>query len=144
MFFLPFRRMNSEKRCASYLYTFHAPKERIPSAASFFFIRTDRPVIFKGKINEDTNAYIEAGRRGELFLTETHIGLNQKTTQTNSGGLTEIYQDLGTYRKSFYTVMIAPSCVQVRVMGRKYMRAHHHVNWRKAVPMIVSDKWRKE
>ena len=29
-------------------------------------------------------------------------------------------------------------------MGRKYMRAHHHVNWRKAVPMIVSDKWRKE
>lgn len=82
-------------------------------------------------------------RRGELFFTEAHVGLNQKTTQTNEGGMSDVYQDLGTYRKSFYTVMIAPSCTQVRVMGRRYMRAHHHVNWRKAVPVIISGKWAK-
>lgn len=119
-------------------------KRMLRKAMNSFVIRSDRPVNFIGRINEDVNTYVGRGRCGELFLTEAHIGLNQKTTQTNEGGMTDVYQNLGTYRKSFYTVMIAPSCVQVRVMGRRYMRAHHHVNWRKAVPMIVSDKWRKE
>ena len=33
--------------------------------------------------------------------------LLQKETQSNSGGLTDIYLELGTYVKSFYSVIAA-------------------------------------
>ena len=45
------------------------------------------------------------------------MALNQKQTQKNKGGMTDIYMSQGTYVKSFYTVMMMPSSVKVGVMG---------------------------
>ena len=108
-----------------------------------FFFSVDRPVKFLGRINEDVNLYVEDGRRGSLFVTIPRLRLWQHQTQTNEGGLTDIYLDLGTYVKSFYTIICAPSCVKIITMGTLHRRIHHMVQWGAAVPKIVSEKYRK-
>jgi hypothetical protein len=113
-------------------------------AMNSFFCCTERRFRFTGRINEDVNAYVLEGSRGKVFFTLNHIQLCQSQTQKNSGGLTEIYLDLGTYVKSFYTIICSPSCVSIDLMGEKYKRLHHDVSWNNAVPLIISDKHRKE
>ena len=119
-------------------------KERVKrKAMNTFFCKTNRLFTFDGRINEDVNAYINYGKIGGLFLTFCDVSIKQKHTQQNSGGLTDIYNDLGTYVKSFYTILNNPSCVKINVMGDKYLRIHHRVNWNNAVPKIISDKYKK-
>ena len=76
-------------------------------AMNSFICSVDRPFQFVGRINEDVNTYVLLGSRGGVFLSILQIGLDQLETQSNSGGMTELYLDAGTYVKSFYTVMYA-------------------------------------
>jgi hypothetical protein len=112
-------------------------------AMNSFFFRTDYPVEFYGRINEDVNAYVVQGARGHLFFTIMNLQLNQVQTQKQAGGLTEIYLDSGTYIKSFFSVMMAPSCVSIRTMGRTDRRFHHSIKWDNAIPKIISGKYKK-
>mgnify|MGYP007089737897 CR=1 FL=1 len=112
-------------------------------AMNSMFFRVDRPTTFLGRINEDVNAYVVHGARGDIFLTVMGLQLNQVQTQKSSGGMTELYLDNGTFVKSFYSVVLAPSCVSIRTMGRTDRRYHHSVKWSNAVPKILSDKYRK-
>lgn len=113
-------------------------------AMNSFFCRTDRPFKFLGLINEDTNAYCLLGSQGKLFFTVTYLDLQQLDTQSNAGGLTDIYLEDGTYLKSFYSVMCMPSAVIVRPMNSTHSRLHHQVKWKSCVPQIISDKWKKK
>jgi len=108
-----------------------------------FICRTDRPFQFVGRINEDVNTYTEAQRRGSLFLTLMQPMIVQKQTQANSGGMTDLYLDSGTYVKSFYSVMYCPSAVVIRDMGPSHRRLHHRVIWKNAAPMILHERHRK-
>lgn len=63
-----------------------------------------------GRINEDVNTYTNLGRCGELFMTIGAVQLGQKQTQKNSGGMTELYLDSGTYVK----VLLRHVCAVVR------------------------------
>jgi hypothetical protein len=108
-----------------------------------FFCSTDRKFKFVGRINEDVNTYTWFQSKGNLFLTAPVVSLTQKQTQSNSGGMTDIYLDNGTYVKSFYSVIFSPSCVKVSLMGDKHIRIHHMVSWRNAVPEIISEKYKK-
>jgi hypothetical protein len=119
----------------------HRPLMR--KAMNSFIFKTDNPVTFIGRINEDVNTYVVGGMRGKLYLTTTAVMLTQQQTQKNKGGLTEIYLATGTYMKSMYTVMMCPSCVTVRQMGPSNPRLHHSVRWDNAVPKILSDRYRK-
>jgi hypothetical protein len=112
-------------------------------AMNAFFMNTAKPFKFMGRINEDVNAYVGHGNVGKLFITVPRIRLEQVTTQANAGGLTDIYLDLGTYVKSFYSIMYAPSCVKIAQMGVKNKRLHHMVKWKHAVPEIVSESMKK-
>ena len=113
-------------------------------AMNAFFMNTNKPFKFMGRINEDVNAYVALGNVGKLFITVPRIRLEQGTTQANAGGLTDIYLDLGTYVKSFYSVMYAPSCIKITEMGVTNKRLHHRVKWKHAVPEIVSERIKKE
>lgn len=115
----------------------------VRKAMNTMLIDTRRPVEFIGRINEDVCAYVVHGSRGRLFFTATRVSIEQKPTQSNPGGLTDVYLDSGTYVKSFYTVMMAPSCVKVAMMGEASKRYHHEVSWDDAVPKILSDRHRK-
>lgn len=109
-----------------------------------FIFRTDNPIKFLGRVNEDVNTYTVLGSRGNLFFTTSSVQLDQTPTQHQAGGMTETYLDNGTYMKSFYTVMMAPSCTTVRMMGQTNLRLHHRIRWDHAVPKIISDKHRKQ
>ena len=109
-----------------------------------FFLKTEKRFDFMGTINEDTTAYVLHGMRGRLFLTFAGMRVGQAETQSNAGGLTDIYLQLGTYVKSFYTVIANPSCCKVRMMGAANRRLHHSVTWDNAVPQIVSESLRKK
>lgn len=112
-------------------------------AMNTFFCRTDKPFTFVGRINEDVNTYTTLGMKGELILSITDASIVQKQTQSNTGGMTDAYLDMGTYLKSFFTVMYCPSCVKVGAMGDKHMRIRHHIDWRRCVPKILNERHRK-
>jgi len=111
-------------------------------AMNTFFCSTRRPFQFFGRINEDVNTYVTLGNRGGLFLTFFNVAINQETTQQSAGGMTELYLDAGTYIKTFYTVMYAPSCVKVYQVGHLHPRIHHKIKWEDAVPRIISERHR--
>lgn len=112
-------------------------------AMNSFICDTTRPFLFRGRVNEDVNTYVSLGNVGKIFWTYMPVQLNQLQTQSNTGGMTDLYLDSGTYLKSFYTVMAAPSCTKIRTMGRTDRRLHHSINWRHAVPLIISEKFCK-
>lgn len=112
-------------------------------AMNSFLCSTDRPLQFIGRMNEDVTTYVNLGNKGNLFLTVPNVAIHQRQTQSDSGGLSEMYLDYGTYVKSFFTVMYNPSCVKVGEMGEKHKRLHHKVKWRNAVPCIISEQYRK-
>lgn len=113
-------------------------------AMNTFFCKTERPFKFVGRINEDVNTYVLYGGRGNLFLTIRDVMIHQLETQTNKGGMTDVYLDSGTYLKSFYSVMMCPSCVKISRMGNTNKRIHHSINWNYAVPKILSESYQKK
>jgi len=112
-------------------------------AMNSFFCDTQRRFQFDGRINEDVNTYTTKQRAGLLFLTVLGFSLEQKTTQSNSGGMTDLYLDRGTHVKTFYSVMMAPSCVKEYAMGVNHKRIHHRVSWNAAAPVIIREIHRK-
>lgn len=114
-----------------------------------FFCRTDRPFSFYGSINEDVNCYVLNGSRGDIYFSYGSAFVNQATTQKNSGGLTDIYLDLGTYVKSFYSVIVMPSAVKISTIGGcgggvRHLRIHHNISWNHCVPKIISEDLKKK
>lgn len=108
-----------------------------------FLCRTDRPFKFYGRMNDDVNMFVVNGNRGHLFITVPRLRLWQAETQKSDGGLTEMYLESGTYIKSFYSVLYAPSCIKISPMGRKHQRLHHQVKWKNAVPCILKEDYKK-
>lgn len=113
-------------------------------AMNSFFCVTDRPFKFYGTMNDDVNMYVVNGARGDIYLTFYPFMLHQAQTQANAEGLTEIYQKYGTYTKSFYSIMCAPSAVVIKQMGEKNQRLHHRVEWPKAAPYIIPEEFKKK
>lgn len=118
----------------------HAPRKAMNS----FFCRTDNPINWVARMNDDVTTYVVNGIRGEIFLTTNQVSLDQGKTQHNSGGLTDMYLAFGTYAKSFYSVMYHPAAVTVKLLNsRSNPRLHHQVYWRSTTPMIVRETVRK-
>ena len=108
-----------------------------------FFCDTKKPFNFYGRINEDATMYCLNGSRGDIYLSIPFVQLKQMQTQKQSGGLTEQYLDVGTYVKSFYTVMACPSFVKCSDMGISGIRIHHKINKNHAFPKIIEEKYKK-
>ena len=112
-------------------------------AMNCFFCKTDRPFQCFGRFNDDVNSYIHNGKTGMLFFTIRDIVMDQPQTQLNKGGITDAYKYYGTYVKSFYSVMLCPSCIKVYTMGQSHHRLHHIIQWDNAVPKIISGGYKK-
>jgi hypothetical protein len=108
-----------------------------------FFCSVRRQFPFSGRVNEDVNTYTAQQRRGHLFLTAPFVSLDQPLTQSGAGGMTGLYLDQGTYIKSFYSVMYAPSGVRIGMMGQLHRRLHHMVTWDSVAPRIIREAHRK-
>lgn len=113
-------------------------------AMNTFFCKTARRFNFIGRINEDVNTYTTLAMRGALLFTTAKVMINQGTTQANTGGMTDVYLDSGTYVKSFFTIITAPSCTRISTMGNKFRRIHHKILWNNCCPKIINQKYKKE
>lgn len=113
---------------------------RCRKAMNSFFCSTRRRFWFVGRLNEDVNTYCTHGSKGVLFLTIALIAIEQMQPEQQSGGMTDAYQSSGSYIKSFYTVMMCPSFVTVQGMNTKHARLHHRIDWKRAVPVILSEE----
>ena len=116
---------------------------RFRKAMNVFACAIDRPNRWYGRLNDDVNSYIVNGMRGALYITIRDIAMVQELTQIQGEGMTDIYKELGTYAKSFYSVMMCPSSVKVSTIGRVNMRVHHTIDWRHQVPMLISSRYKK-
>lgn len=112
-------------------------------AMNTFFCSIDRPFKFLGRINEDVNTYTKQGNKGDIFFSIPLISISQKQTQSNKGGMTDVYLDGGTYLKSFYSIIFMPSSVVISLMGTSTKRLHHKINWNKTAPKILHEKYKK-
>lgn len=113
---------------------------------NFFVFNVGSPFRFMAKLNDDVTSYVVNGLRGMFCATVMQASLDQGQTQANPGGLTEIYLETGTYVKSFYSVMYAPSCVKFGAMGDPRSgnyRFHHEIDWPRTVPCILREEHRK-
>ncbi len=120
-------------------------------AMGTFITRVDDPIYFTGTMNDDTNAYTTLASKGKLMLTTGFIAVNTKPTQKHSGGNTDIYESMGTYVKSFYSIIGHPSGVKVAALfntsARKAVgpktndnfRVHHRVTWKNVAPQILRE-----
>lgn len=111
-----------------------------------FICSTEKQFNFFGRINEDVNTYTTLSRRGEIFFTVFQAQLNQLATQSNKGGMTDIYLDGGTYIKSFYSVMYCPSAVKIGELSdprSPNSRLHHAINWHNVAPKILHERHRR-
>lgn len=111
---------------------------------NFWVCRTDRAFPFCGRMNEDVSAAVYHGSQGQLFFTFMQAQLFQAPTQAASGGMTETYQDNGTYQKSFYSVIQHPSSVTVSELHTTHKRFHHSIQWNFTVPKVVPESCRKK
>lgn len=109
-------------------------------AMNSFICSTNKRLEFYGKINEDVNTYTLLNIKGELLFTINLVSLKQKRTQKQKGGMSELYLDEGTYIKSFYTIMYSPSCTKISLLGYKYKRIHHKINWDNCAVKILNEK----
>lgn len=104
---------------------------------------TQKPLRFCGHLNEDASCYIVEGLRGKLFMTLYNISISQVPTQKAAGGMSDSYNAAGTYVKTFYSIIQAPSCVRIRMIGNTNPRIHHEVQWNNACPKIIREEWSK-
>lgn len=119
-------------------------------AMNSWMIDTERPFDFAGTMNDDVNAYTTLSNRGMLFLTTGYIAINQKQTQSNASGNTDMYKQFGTYTKSFYSVMGHPSGVKIGTIqnlgdrvNTAAFRVHHTVDWKSVAPKILKESTKK-
>ena len=119
-------------------------KDRLArKAMNSFFCKTSNKFDFIGRINEDVNTYVTRGMKGDLLFTIADMSLDQAQTQASSGGMTELYLNAGTYVKSFFSVVVAPSAVKISEMGQSHKRMHHLIDWDACTPKILSPKFKK-
>lgn len=108
------------------------------------FCDVDKPFTFIGRMNDDVNTYLSLGKVGKLFFHITNVAVVQDETQKTKSGNTVAYLNMGTYVKSFYSVMVAPNACKVKFMRSNHPRIHHKINWDNAVPKIISSDFKKE
>lgn len=108
-----------------------------------FFLRADDVNKFQMRMNDDITTCILNTSRGKLYYSIAYVQTETPPTQHMKGGMTDAYQDNGTYRKSFYSVLCCPSFVKIAVMGIKNFRIHHKINWNNCSPKVLSSKWKK-
>lgn len=90
---------------------------------------------WRGRLNDDLINAINVWRHGRVELSFKCFAVGMPPTQSEGGGLTDIYKGEGTVRKTAYAVMAAPG--QVKLVER-FGRYHHKADWRHIAPKIVA------
>lgn len=90
------------------------------------------------RMNDDTINAINVYRHGGYEMSLRCMNMTMPPTQSENGGLTDIYKMEGTVRKSAYPVLLAPVAAKLVV---RFGRYHHKVDWSKLVPKVVNERY---
>ena len=118
-------------------------KRLLPKTMGSFLMRADEYIPFKMRMNDDITTCITQWELGRPNYSIMYVQVQTPETQEMKGGMTDIYTDNGTYRKSYYSVMCHPGYVKVAKQGIKYFRIHHEIRWNGCTPKVLNEKWRK-
>lgn len=108
-----------------------------------WMFRTKDKYRFCGLMNDDVNLYSLEGMRGKIFITFPFFMIDTPATQSVKGGMTELYTGVGTYVKTFYTILECPSFVRIDMFGDRHYRIHHKFKHENAWPKIISGRYKK-
>lgn len=98
-------------------------------------------VPFAGRLNEDVVAAVNVWRLGGYEISVRFLQVHMRATQAHPGGLTGLYLEDGTARKTAYAILAAPSAAR---LVYRFGRYHHSVAWGKLRPKLLDEKWRRE
>lgn len=97
---------------------------------------------WKGRFNDDTIHAITVHRLGlRKEMNLKFMGIETRDSQQEKGGLTDMYRELGTVRKTAYLILIAPNAAKLVIRHGRY---HHLIRWDKLVVKTINEKWRKQ
>lgn len=96
---------------------------------------------WRGRMNDDLINALNVWRHGGVELSVKCLAMNMPPTQSEGGGLTELYRDEGTVRKTAYAVEACPAAVR---LVERFGRYHHAVDWGCVVPKIVSGRFARK
>ena len=94
---------------------------------------------WRGRLNDDLINALETHKYGFYEMYFKFMTIQMKETQSEEGGLTDIYKQEGTVRKTAYAVLIAPNNTELTI---RYGRYHHKINWRTIIPKIIHEKYK--
>ena len=96
---------------------------------------------WRSRLNDDLINAIETHRLGQkVEFSFKFLALTMTPSQQEAGGLSDIYKDEGTVRKSAYPILIAPNAAKLVINFGRY---HHAVNWKRIRAKLISGKWQK-
>ena len=99
-------------------------------------------VPWTGRMNDDTINAVNVWRRGGFEMMVKYLQLRMEDTQAEAGGLTEMYKEDGTVRKTAYCILAAPNTARLVC---RFGRYHHDINWHRDLrPRLLDEKWKKE
>lgn len=121
-----------EQRCTFSPRVFNA--HNLPSTPDLF-------VPWVGRMNDDIINAINIWRRGGYEMSVKYLHIEFAKTQSEQGGMTDLYRNDGTARKTAYGILAAPSAVKLVFRFERY---HHATAWSKLRPKLLAEKWRRE
>lgn len=98
-------------------------------------------VPWVGRMNDDIINAINIWRRGGYEMSVKYLHIEFAKTQSEPGGMTDLYRNDGTARKTAYGILAAPSAVKLVFRFERY---HHATAWGKLRPKLLDEKWSRE
>lgn len=105
-----------------------------------FILRTDKPIEFKGILNEDGIATEYCNTTGRLAFEICGITQTCPVRATNSGGLNDLYRANSEYVRAFYSIIAYPGVLKVFNRNNKVTLQRRTDT---AIPKIISEGWKK-
>lgn len=97
---------------------------------------------WRSRLNDDLINAIETHRLGQKTeYSFKFLALTMTPSQQEDGGLSDIYRNEGTVRKSAYPVLLVPNAAKLIIYAGRY---HHSVEWKKIRAKVISEKWQKK
>lgn len=95
---------------------------------------------WRGRLNDDVINALDVLHNAKLEFQFKFLSTHTARTQAEKGGLTDLYEDVGTVRKLAYAILIEPNKVK---LCQRFGRYHHKIDWNGIYVKIISEKWKK-
>lgn len=105
-----------------------------------YILRADKPIEFKGLLNEDSIANEFCNSTGLLNFELCAVTQTCPVRSTNEGGLHELYKANDEYIRAFYSIIAFPNNLKI-IQRNGTITLQRKTDT--AMPKIISERWKK-